>query len=157
MVGNNLVTMQIWDTAEYLCLIKNFVKWRVFVIWCCDFTIYLWLSGYGWRSFGYYANLGYSWPRAFPEFGCGLLPWGRLLRSGVRRYSSFNFQIPRQLEGRISHTGIPQRPWQIPICCSRQQSWPRKQSCKILIWKCVKFVLPCIQTISPKAKTKAGV
>jgi len=57
---------------------------------------------------------------------CCLLSRRRLLCSGLRRDSTFNFQIPRQLEGRISHTSIPKRPRQIPICRSWQQSRPRK-------------------------------
>ena len=28
-------------------------------------------------------DLGHSWARAFPELGCSLLPWSRLLCAGV--------------------------------------------------------------------------
>ena len=65
-------------------------------------------------------DLGHGGPGAVPVSGRGVLPRGGLLRAGVRRHRPQHLQDSGQLEGRVPDPGQPKRPWELPLCGSRQ-------------------------------------
>ena len=94
MVDDRLVTMQIWDTAGQVGFNAVFQP----------------------SSQPYPHLIG-----EIPVTWGGFLSRGRLLRSHIRCHRAQHLQVPGQLEGRVSDSGQPQRPRQLPLCRPWQQ------------------------------------
>jgi hypothetical protein len=109
MVDDRLVTMQVSLVILYSSQTNQSQRGRVHILMgsVCRLSL---------------SDLGHCWTREVPVPGRGLLPRGRLLCLGVRCLCSEHFQVPGQLERRVPHPSLTQRPRELSFCPCGQQS-----------------------------------
>jgi len=71
------------------------------------------------------SDLGYSWSGAVPEPRCSVLPWCRLLYTGLWCDVIQLVPFTGQLERWVPHPGKSSWPGPLPICRHWQQNWSR--------------------------------
>jgi len=71
------------------------------------------------------SDLGYRWAGAVPEPWCSVLPWCRLLYTGLWCDVIQLIPFTWQLERRVPDPGESSRPGPLPICRHWQQNWSR--------------------------------